>query len=224
VIVQPEIKAQTPFVLAMYKLPSYHFPVASVSSTGIQSFWGADRGGRLHEGIDIFAKRGTPVVAATEGRISFVGERGNGGKQVWLRAGMFGHSLYYAHLDSIAVSTTDRVQAGDTLGFVGNTGNALTTTPHLHFGIYRIGGAIDPLPFVLESEVPKLPKPPAHWRKRVVVTATAANLRNAASAKGEKIGEVRRADTLQLLGLSGDWWHVKTTDQTKAFIHKRLAN
>jgi murein DD-endopeptidase MepM/ murein hydrolase activator NlpD len=57
---------------------------------------------------------------------------------------------YYAHLDGFAVGLKrgDRVQAGTALGSVGNTGNARTTPPHLHFGVYRIGAfrtrAVDP--------------------------------------------------------------------------------
>jgi hypothetical protein len=58
------------------------------------------------------------------------------------------YSLYYAHLDEQLVSQGDRVAEGDTIGLVGNTGNARTTPPHLHFGIYAAGGAINPLPFV----------------------------------------------------------------------------
>jgi hypothetical protein len=60
-----------------------------------------------------------------------------------------GHSLYYAHLDRQTVAAGQRVRAGDTVGFVGNTGNARTTAPHLHFGVYRAGeGAVDPFPYV----------------------------------------------------------------------------
>jgi hypothetical protein len=58
------------------------------------------------------------------------------------------YSLYYAHLDEQLVSQGERVAKGDTIGLVGNTGNARTTPPHLHFGIYAAGGAINPLHFV----------------------------------------------------------------------------
>ena len=71
-----------------------------------------------------------------------------GGKVVWLRT-TGGASLYYAHLDSQLVRPGDRVAVGDTLGLVGNTGNARTTPPHLHFGIYSRGPK-DPLPYVRE--------------------------------------------------------------------------
>ncbi len=58
------------------------------------------------------------------------------------------YSLYYAHLDSQIVSSGQQVKAGDVLGLMGNTGNARTTIPHLHFGIYTNSGAVDPLPFI----------------------------------------------------------------------------
>ncbi len=76
------------------------------------------------------------MAVLANGRIGFTGEKGLGGKQVWLRDTKRGQSLYYAHLDSIA-KTSGSVKTGDTLGFVGNTGNARTTPPHLHFGIYK---------------------------------------------------------------------------------------
>ena len=68
---------------------------------------------------------------------------------VWLYDARRGQALYYAHLDSQIVQAGVQVDVGDTLGLVGNTGNARSTSPHLHFGIYRHGeGALDPLPFI----------------------------------------------------------------------------
>ena len=114
----------------------------------IQSRWGAPRdgGARRHEGIDVFAPRGTPVLAGAAGRVSRVQETPIGGRVVWLQTDA--GSLYYAHLDRPLVAAGDRVGAGDTLGTVGNTGNAAATPPHLHFGIYA-PRAIDPEPFVV---------------------------------------------------------------------------
>ena len=66
-------------------------------------------------------------------------------------------NLYYAHLDEQTVTDGQRVSIGDTLGRMGNTGNARTTPPHLHFGIYTNGGTVDPLPFV-NPEIADLPK------------------------------------------------------------------
>ena len=126
------------------------FPVKGATERDVGSKWGAPRDGgrRRHEGIDIFEARGTPLVAAAAGTVSRVREGGLGGKTVWLRLDESPLSLYYAHLDTQLAVRGARVRPGDTLGTVGNTGNARTTPPHLHFGIYGRGGAIDPLPFV----------------------------------------------------------------------------
>lgn len=144
---QPELLADGEYEFSVSVGASLAFP----SSSGrIQSFWGAARGSaRRHEGIDIFAPRGTPVVVAEDGRITRVGENNLGGKVIFMRVGGGRNiSLYYAHLDTQLVELGQRVKKGDTLGLMGNTGNARTTPPHLHFGIYTTGGAIDPLPFV----------------------------------------------------------------------------
>src|SRR5690606_33068956 len=105
-------------------------------------------GARKHEGVDIFGKRLTPVVASADGRVTRVGDNRLGGKVVWLRPDDRNLSLYYAHLDSQLVVSGQVVKTGDTLGLMGNTGNAITTPPHLHFGIYTSEGAVDPLPFL----------------------------------------------------------------------------
>lgn len=226
VLIQPEINSNTPYILKIWRTPLYAFPVLGKGNAAIQSFWGANRDGgkRSHEGLDIFAARGTPALAASDGWISSTGNRGLGGKQVWLRAGLFGHSLYYAHLDSIAVSSGTHVKIGDTLGFVGNTGNARTTSPHLHFGIYARGGALNPLPYVFEGTEPLNPEPESHFNTRqIVVHASRANLRNAAFLKAKKIGEAKRMDTLRLLGNSHDWLHVETSEDLQAYMHKSLA-
>jgi hypothetical protein len=128
------------------------FPVSGARSN-IGSFFGDSRSGgkRKHEGIDIFAKKGTPVVAVCDGYITAVENGGLGGKTVWLRSEDGEWSAYYAHLDIQKVSTGQFVQQGDILGTVGNTGNAKYTPSHLHFGIYTYSGAINPLPYVKTS-------------------------------------------------------------------------
>lgn len=147
------------------------FPVAGKKSV-IGSFWGAARegGNRKHEGIDIFAKKGTPVVAVTEGMIVDVGNTPRGGKTVWLRSYTDDFYYYYAHLDKQLVQAGQSVKKGAFLGTVGNTGNARLTPSHLHFGIYSYSGAIDPLP-----HVKKLPKvaysPPAKKSKAKPIAA-----------------------------------------------------
>src|SRR5690606_21376741 len=103
VIIQPDIEYQGSFTFKIYTQRSLGFAGAGKGNRDVQSFWGASRdgGGRSHEGIDIFARRGTPVVAVTNGYITRTGNSGLGGKQVWQRDGLLGNSLYYAHLDSI---------------------------------------------------------------------------------------------------------------------------
>ena len=118
------------------------------------TFFGAERdaGARQHHGVDIFAPRGTPVLAATRGVVRSIAPNNLGGNVVWLSDSDRGQTLYYAHLDRHNVTAGQHVEIGDTLGFVGNTGNARTTPPHLHFGVYRRGeGPLDPYPFIYRS-------------------------------------------------------------------------
>lgn len=124
-------------------------PVAGVKPKALADTWHAPRApGRRHEGIDIFASKGTPVVASTEGVVLRTGESGLGGKVVWV-LGPGGHQHYYAHLDRFAeIGAGMRVAAGTVLGYVGNTGNARTTPPHLHYGVYGGDGAINPYPLL----------------------------------------------------------------------------
>lgn len=126
-------------------------PVAGVGARAVADTFGAPRGAdRSHEGVDIFARRGTDVVSATRGVVSSVREGGLGGRQVWV-LGPAGQRHYYAHLDDWApgLAEGDVVDVGTVLGSVGDTGNARGTPPHLHYGIYGSGGAIDPLPLLL---------------------------------------------------------------------------
>ena len=124
-------------------------PVGGVTSRQLRDTWHAARPpARRHEGIDIFAKKGTPVLATTEGLVLRRDETRLGGMVVWVY-GPGGQRHYYAHLDSYAgAAPGDRVQAGALLGYVGNTGNARTTPPHLHYGIYTAAGPINPFPLL----------------------------------------------------------------------------
>lgn len=130
-------------------------PVAGVRPAQLADTWGGPRsGGRHHEGIDIFAKRGTPVLSSTEGIVLRVGTNALGGQVVWV-LGPGAQRHYYAHLDRYGdVHAGMRVAPGHVVGYVGNTGNAATTPPHLHYGIYTAGGAINPYP-LLHPGTPK---------------------------------------------------------------------
>ena len=129
-------------------------PVGGVRAAQVSDSWHAPRsGGRLHEGQDIFARRGTPVFSATEGYVVRVGHSALGGKTVYVH-GAGGRWYYYAHLDSYApgLSVGDYVTPDTVLGHVGDTGNAAGTPPHLHFGVYTAGGAVDPLPLLVDRK------------------------------------------------------------------------
>lgn len=146
---QPELEHSGEYHLSVTVNPSLGFPVAGPKAR-VGSVWGdsRDNGARRHEGIDIFAPKLTPAIAAADGYISGVKEGGLGGKVVNLKVKGRDIRLYYAHLDKQLVYEGQEVKKGDTIGLVGNTGNARTTPPHLHFGIYSYEGPIDPLPFV----------------------------------------------------------------------------
>jgi murein DD-endopeptidase MepM/ murein hydrolase activator NlpD len=129
-------------------------PVRGVAPRALRDTWGGARGGgRKHEGIDIFAKRGTAVTSATEGIVMRLGTNRLGGQVVWV-LGPGGQRHYYAHLDSYAdIENGQRVRPGTILGYVGTTGNAAGTPPHLHYGIYEAGGAINPYPLLRGATV-----------------------------------------------------------------------
>lgn len=132
-------------------------PVLGVAPRALRDSWGAPRsGGRAHQGIDIFARRGTPVVSATHGIVLRVGADPLGGRVVWV-LGPGGRRHYYAHLDRpAAIRAGERVAAGTVLGFVGDTGNAKGGPPHLHYGIYvPAQGAVNPYPLLAPRAGPR---------------------------------------------------------------------
>ena len=132
-------------------------PLKDVKKNQIANTWGAARdGGRSHEGQDIFAERGTPILSATSGYVVKIGEDNLGGHTVSV-IGDGGRKYYYAHLDSYArnLEVGDYVTRNTVLGYVGSTGNADGTPPHLHFGVYTTTGAINPLPLLKDREVEK---------------------------------------------------------------------
>jgi murein DD-endopeptidase MepM/ murein hydrolase activator NlpD len=144
-------------------------PIEDVSTKQIANTWHAPRdGGRLHEGQDIFAPRGTPVLSATEGYVANVGENSLGGQTVSV-IGSGGRVYYYAHLDAYApyLAEGEYVTTQTLLGYVGTTGNAAGTPPHLHFGVYQPArGAMDPLPLLNDRPQEKPPAPQAKPARR----------------------------------------------------------
>ena len=129
-------------------------PVEKIKPRQIQDTWGTARsGGRKHEGIDIFFFFLTPDLSATQGIVVRVGIDALGGKVVWIVFPILSRH-YYAHLNDYAdqIQEGDWVEVGEVIGYVGNTGNAKSTPPHLHYGIYLNGqGAVNPYPYLTPS-------------------------------------------------------------------------
>lgn len=119
-------------------------PVAG--STVFVNDWGAPRsGGRTHKGNDLLAAMGTPLVAVVAGTIQWDLDT-LGGVGVWLR-GDDGVGYYYAHLSRWEGDAPRRVERGDVIGYVGDTGNAKGGPPHLHFGMRAPSGEmVNPYP------------------------------------------------------------------------------
>src|SRR5688572_29770571 len=223
---QPELLRGGRFKATIRLAPTLAFPVKPGTERDIGSRFGAprDAGARSHHGIDIFARRGTPVVAAAAGGVNSVNETNIGGKAVWLRD-TFGNSLYYAHLDSQAVSSGMRVDVGDTLGFVGNTGNARTTPPHLHFGVYRRGeGPVDPYWFVYRPRVnvPRLVADTSHLGKWVRPTAVRAILLAGPSSQSDTVGLFGRHTAMRVLSAAGEFYRVRLPDGVIGFVSARV--
>lgn len=158
----PSISQQTQsFVIAKWQqlsllqqdLPTENSLPSPLSQQNLSDTWGAARSqGRTHEGIDIFAARGTPIQATTAGIVSKVGENTLGGRVVVI-VGPGGAGHHYAHLEEYAdIAPNDWVDAGDIIGYVGDSGNAKGTPPHVHYGIYIQGNAVNPYPLLQKSE------------------------------------------------------------------------
>ena len=211
--VQPELLRSAQVTITITKAPSLDFPVAGHTGRSIRSFFGdaRDAGKRRHEGVDVFAPRGTPLIAVADG-IARSGNNRLGGKVVWLYDPDRNLNLYYAHLDSQYVGMLSQVKIGDTLGTVGNTGNAKHTPPHLHFGIYARGeGAVDPLPYLNTPETD--PKPVTADRdllgKPVRVRSKQIDLRIAPNEKAAKLATIPRNSFLNISGATKDLYRVE---------------
>ena len=114
---------------------------------GFIDSWGFPRsGGRTHKGVDMFAAYGMPLFAAADGVIARVGNNALGGLYVDL-VDVWGNRYYYAHLSAAYAYPGRPVRAGDIIGAVGNSGNARTTPPHLHWQFHPGGGGpVNPYP------------------------------------------------------------------------------
>ncbi|MAM85995.1 MAG: hypothetical protein CME36_01640 [unclassified Hahellaceae] len=226
-LIQPELLAAGRFSIMVSVRSALAFPVLEADNTAVRSFFGAPRDGgrRVHHGVDIFAPRGTAVLAVADGTIARTGDTPLGGLHVWQRAASQGHRYYYAHLDSISVQQGDRVKAGDEIGTVGNTGNARLTPPHLHFGVYAtFKGPVDPLPMIslYDADRPVInessePPPPL-----LEVDAARLNLRAGPSTKDDLLDQLIAGQRVAVVARSGDWYRIVTRDGSTGYVASKF--
>lgn len=224
--IQPELLRGGRYELEVRVGASLAFPVWGRDTDAILSFFGASREGgrRSHHGVDIFAPRNTPVLAATEGYVR-VGTNRLGGNVIWLRDASRRRSLYYAHLEDQVVPDGTRVRPGDTIGLVGNSGNARTTSPHLHFGIYRRGeGPVNPWYFLHDPRQDPLeltvdPEQVGRW---VRTTDSGIRLRTGPDRSAAVVAELERHTALRVVAAVGDWFRVRLPDGRRGFVAGRL--
>lgn len=224
---QPELLHGGRYRIELRVAASIAFPVAERDTRAVLSFYGDSRdgGSRDHRGVDIFAPRGTPVLSGTNGRVYRVETTRIGGKVVWVRDSDQVTRTYYAHLDSQVVRDGMEVQRGTLLGFVGNTGNARTTPPHLHFGVYiRRQGSVDPYYYLFQPPQ-VLPDPSAPLEYVGAWTRTVnggIHLREGPSTRTEVVAELEESTPLRVLAASGSWYRVRLPNGQGGFVAARL--
>lgn len=219
-----QAKPQTALIydLQITTTPVLHFPVEGKNAKAIGSFWGDPRDGgrRKHEGNDIFATRGTPLLAVADGRITSTRTSNLGGKTVWLEDGE-GRPIryYYAHLDKRLVQEGDYVTRGEPVGLVGNTGNAINTPPHLHFGIYQ-EGAIDPFNFLNDADqLPAYPKTKIKNRVKKIPSRGKFFLRTTPDKNGKILSLLKAKEEIILLGSTARFYRVKTARGELGYVN-----
>ncbi len=216
---QPELLRGGRFTIVERTRATLRFPVPGLTASAVQSAFGAARDGgtRAHEGVDLFAGRGTPVVAVADG-LARPGTNPLGGNVVWLN-GAEGLTFYYAHLDRTAIEGTTAVRAGSVVGYIGNTGNARTTAPHLHFGVYD-RGAIDPVPFLQPDDGP--PARPAAAADRlgelVRVLPARTVVRAGPNRQAASRRDVTRSTLARVTGIAADYLRIRLPDGTAGYV------
>jgi peptidoglycan LD-endopeptidase LytH len=245
---QPELLRGGKVTLTISARAAFAFPVEGGNPADIGSYYGDPRDGgvRIHEGLDIFAPRGTPVLAAIAGTVR-VGTRTRGGNVVTLYDDRRDIRLYYAHLDEQLVTSGDRVEIGDVIGTVGNTGNAITTPPHLHIGVYRQSwaGSVDPWNFFVEPDAitalqSVLGDRIGEWQRLAENSTMTRNISYRRpnpryvnrspilKVKGKSDAEIQPTQTnetmlaagsaVQVIGVTGEWARIRTPAGATGYI------
>ncbi len=221
---QPELLVDMYYSVSLSVTPVLINPVKGASNQSIRSYWGdaRDGGARKHEGVDIFAPKGTEVIAPTDGVISNVGYNSLGGKVIWMNDTRRRHSYYFAHLDSQIATAGMKVSKGDVIGTVGNTGNAKKTPSHLHFGVYQ-KNAKDPVSYIrtMEQLVNNL-MPDTLFQSIVFrVNQKKCYVYAGPERKATVRAELVKDNWLKVIGQSKEWYRVVTADYREGFIEKK---
>jgi murein DD-endopeptidase MepM/ murein hydrolase activator NlpD len=154
----PAVAPSVPAPVDLDRQGTLGMPIAGLAPEKLTSNFSEMHNGHVHEALDLMAPRGTPVRAVDEGNVVKLFTSKDGGLTVYQFNDARELCYYYAHLDRYAAGLKEGtlLRRGDVLGYVGSTGNASPTAPHLHFAIFRLGPqrqwwkgtAIDPLPLL----------------------------------------------------------------------------
>jgi murein DD-endopeptidase MepM/ murein hydrolase activator NlpD len=221
--IQPELLRGGRFTVTIRNVPSLSIPVEGANFGDIGSWFGDSRDGgrRRHHGVDIFARRHTPVIAPADAVVRRVREGAVGGRTVWLRHTKSDFNMYFAHLQEQRVQANDTVKKGQIIGTVGNTGNARTTPPHLHFGIYYgLAGPVDPVDFLRKTN----DNPDAVTAELQILGQWARTrdgrtfLRKAPTTRSERLSEVEPHTPMKVLAAAGDQYRVLLPDGISGYV------
>jgi murein DD-endopeptidase MepM/ murein hydrolase activator NlpD len=220
---QPELLRGGRFTVLIRNQAALDFPIPGYDSGRIASGFGEPRDGgrRTHHGVDIFVPRHTPIAAPADGLIRRAGEQSLGGRTIWLTDERRGLNMYFAHLQEHKVEQGETVTRGQIIGTVGNSGNARTTPPHLHFGIYMRGsGPIDPVDFITRidstpASITAALLPLGRW---VRLRAGTQPLKPTPSSRTTDGPRMERHMPMLVLAAAADSYRVRLPDGTRGYI------
>ena len=218
------------FAIALDEQFALEFPVDTDAADPVRSLFGMPRdgGSREHHGIDIFAARHTPVIAAADGYVSRVGTSPRGGLHIWQRAsdesGKSMGTLYYAHLEDTFVTAGTWVDRGTPIGTVGNSGNAISTPPHLHFGLYqRFQGPQDPLPLTGPAKRSRISIANGHrWPQWASINRDSVNVRAGPGTEHAVKTTVGRGELVAVEAATAGWLRIRTGAGERGFLSASL--
>jgi peptidoglycan LD-endopeptidase LytH len=225
--IQPEMMSNIYYSVTLSTVPALIIPVMGATNKSIQSFYDdtreVDGKKRKHEGLDIFAPKGTFVISPTDGVVSRVTTNSLGGKVIFVNDPKRGYDYYFAHLDSQIVKPGVKVRQGDVLGTVGNTGNARYTPSHLHFGVFKTNISTDPIAYIrtmerLQNEL----APDTSFRSTVFrVSQKTTELRTGPEKKLKSRETLAKDVYLKIIAQSSDWYRVMTATDREGFVEKK---